>query len=150
MNKFLTILFCGLLLAACNNNTAEKEKNNTPGKDSAGNPVYQSDVVEIKEEHPPVWDGEYVKRYPNGVIQMKGEYKNGKRHGHWLSFYQNGQVWSEGYFAMGKRDGKTLVYYENGKKLYEGFYTHGHKTGKWIFYNADGKVNQEFNYELPK
>jgi antitoxin component YwqK of YwqJK toxin-antitoxin module len=91
-------------------------------------------------------DGDYVARYPNGVIRMKGFYKNGKREGDWVAFFETGKVQSEGYFTAGMRDHHAVVYYETGKKMYEGEYKNGVQIGKWKYYKEDGSLKHEEDY----
>jgi hypothetical protein len=91
-------------------------------------------------------DGDFTMRYANGVIQMKGFYRNGKREGEWVCFFPSGKTQSEGFFTAGKRDHHAKVFYENGHLMYEGDYTDGVMTGKWKYYNADGTFNQEVDY----
>lgn len=98
------------------------------------------------EKNPPVLQGEYVERYDNGAVQIRGFYMNGKRHGQWTSFFANGKVQSEGFFNAGLRDGQALVYHENGKIYYEGYYKNGKETGKWIFYDLNGNKVTEKDY----
>jgi|GEM_PF-674043 antitoxin component YwqK of YwqJK toxin-antitoxin module len=93
-----------------------------------------------------VADGEYVTRYPNGVIRMKGLFRNGQREGDWACFFESGKVQSEGFFTAGKRDHHGIVYYENGHKMYEGDYKDGVQVGKWKYYKEDGKLSQEIDY----
>lgn len=103
-------------------------------------------LVGVIEKNPPVQQGNYVAKYPNGIVKMKGYYINGKRNGQWTSFFENGTVQSEGFFKDGLRDGRAVVYYENGKVYYEGYYKEGREVGKWTFYSPEGKIIQEKNY----
>ena len=95
---------------------------------------------------PPVWTGDYVKKYKNGVIMMKGEYKYGKRWGQWMSFYETGKLWSEGLYKDGKRDGYSTVYFENGNKHMTGNYKEGRMVGKWTVFSEDGKSHKTVDY----
>lgn len=144
---FLYFAFFCLLLLSCNSASSEKEK-----KIGSADSIVRSEVtadnntpVSVIDSTPPVWDGDYVKRYPNGVIQIKGEYRNGKRDGQWISFYNNGNKWSEGYFKQGLRSGASIVYNIDGSVFYKGQYQNGYKSGKWQFFE-NGKVIKEVDY----
>ena len=66
-------------------------------------------------------DGLYYKKFTKvpftGKIMGKtqGAYRNGKRHGPWVSYYDNGQLWSKGTFKDGKEDGPWIEYHDNGQ-----------------------------------
>ena len=148
-NKFLvySLLFAVYSLTACSSGTDEKKEEAT----EKTSPVDTSrrGLVGVIEKNPPVQQGDYIAKYPNGIIKMRGYYINGKRNGQWTSFFQNGNVQSEGFFKNGLRDGKALVYYENGKVYYEGYYKDGREVSKWIFYDTSGVKVNEKDYSKP-
>jgi antitoxin component YwqK of YwqJK toxin-antitoxin module len=88
--------------------------------------------------------------YPDGSLRMEGEYKEGLKHGRWVSFYNNGNNWSEGYYQLGINHGKTITWHENGKKYYEGFYQEGKRSGVWKFWDENGVFIKEINYDNPE
>lgn len=92
-------------------------------------------------------NGEYVKKYENGQIQMQGMMKNGKREGLWKSFYEDGTPWSQTTFKEGKKDGPTTTWYENGKKRYEGNYKNDSESGIWKYYDEKGVFIKDFDYD---
>jgi antitoxin component YwqK of YwqJK toxin-antitoxin module len=85
--------------------------------------------------------------YPDGQVRMEGEYKEGSKHGRWVSFYQNGNKWSEGNYNEGTKDGKTITWHENGQKYYEGAYKNGERSGVWKFWDEDNEFIKEINYD---
>lgn len=87
-----------------------------------------------------IFNGEYIDRYDNGVIYMKGEFSGGLRHGEWISFYKSGKEWSRGTYKAGFREGYGVSYYENGQKSSEGNYKKDKKVGKWKFWNEQGQM----------
>lgn len=89
-----------------------------------------------------VQNGEEVKQYKSGKIQMRGMRKDGARTGLWKSWYEDGTAWSETTFENGKKNGRTTTWYENGKKRYEGFYTNDQESGKWTFWDEKGNLIQ--------
>jgi hypothetical protein len=65
-------------------------------------------------------DGRDLERYPNGVVAVDGEYKNGHKEGRWYGRHQNGdlyfeEVYNDGRLVSGKSrtaEGQTFVYDE--------------------------------------
>ena len=37
-----------------------------------------------------------------GIYKDKGDYKNGKEEGPWVTYHKNGQLWSKGTYKDGK------------------------------------------------
>ncbi len=149
--KTKIIIYC--LLSAvicyysCSSNTNQVSDNKS--SDTSGMTVDTNlkGLTGVIEKNPPVVNGDFVSKYPNGLVKMKGYYINGKREGQWVSFFENGQKQSEGFFKNGLRDGKALVYYQNGQLYYEGYYNNGKEVGKWIFFDQQGKKLQEKDYD---
>jgi antitoxin component YwqK of YwqJK toxin-antitoxin module len=95
-----------------------------------------------------VQNGEQVLYHKNGVIEMRGMMKNGRREGLWKSWYENGLPWSETTFKDGIKNGKTATWYDNGNKRYEGFFKDDKESGRWVFWNEDGTLSDTRNYNL--
>jgi hypothetical protein len=152
MKQIQTILFSlslTALLFSCSGGTKDSKNNGTPSSITV-TPSVKPDVVEPRAAFDTLKDGDFVMRYPNGIIQMKGYYAGGKREGEWVAFFPSGKTQSEGFFTHGKRDHKAIVYYEDGKKMYEGSYKDGVMTGIWKYYNPDGTLSKEMNYNEKK
>ncbi len=94
-----------------------------------------------------VENGEYIERYDNGMIRIKGTMKNGKRDGLWQSWYVNGIPWSETTFKDGVKTGQTSTWYPNNQKRYDGFYVDDKEAGKWTYWDEKGKVLSSKTYE---
>ncbi|MFI5149887.1 MAG: toxin-antitoxin system YwqK family antitoxin [Bacteroidia bacterium] len=137
------ILLLTALLVSCSEGNMRK-KGEKSGADTCAKQVCSP--AEKRRKNDSIADGDYVVRYPNGIIRMKGLYKNGKREGEWVAFFENGKVQSEGYFTNGKRDHHAIVYSENGKKMYEGDYKEGVQVGKWNYYKEDGSLKDVVDY----
>ncbi len=156
MKKKISISF--ILLATCLLfSCSEKPRNDEPAPRvpeqprEPGTGIIDNKILAApKASFDTLKDGDYTSRYENGVIQMKGYYKNGKREGEWAAFFPSGQIQSEGFFTAGKRDHKAVVYYDNGNKMYEGLYKDGFQVGIWKFYERDGKLKEEVNYDKKK
>ena len=58
--------------------------------------------------------------HENGQLEDKGNYKDGKRDGLWVSYHDNGQLWYERTYKDGKTDGPWVKYKKNGSVLEQG------------------------------
>ena len=93
------------------------------------------------------YTGDYFKKYPNGVIQIRGFFRLGKKTGKWMYFYSDGKLWSEAFFDNDLMEGESKVYYPTGKLYYEGFYKNNKPKGVWKFYDTVGVVTATKNYD---
>lgn len=96
------------------------------------------------------YTGDYIDKYPTGIIKYKGFYRFGKRHGQWIAFYGNGLPWSEQAYDKGIRSGANIVYYENEKVRYKGFYKNDQRDSVWNFYDSLGKLLKTVVYKQDK
>ena len=149
---FLTLMLAGGLstvcfFASCSSNSTPKSENKSLSDSAVSVDTSLHGLVGVIEKNPPVQQGDYIAKYPSGIVKMRGFYINGKREGQWVSFLENGKIQSEGFFKAGLRDGKALVYFENGQVYYEGYYKEGKEVGKWIFYDQQGKKINEKDYD---
>ncbi len=85
------------------------------------------------------YTGDYVDKYPNGIIKFTGFFRFGKRHGQWMAFYDNGIKWSECYYDKGLKQGESIVYYPNGKIHYKGWFKKDMRDSLWFYYDEAGK-----------
>jgi antitoxin component YwqK of YwqJK toxin-antitoxin module len=85
------------------------------------------------------YTGDYIDKYPNGIIKFNGFFRFGQRHGQWMAFYENGLKWSECFYDKGKKHGSTMVYHPNGKLFYSGWYKNDLKDSLWLYYDTTGK-----------
>lgn len=85
------------------------------------------------------YTGDYMDRYPNGIIKFNGFFRFGKRHGQWMAFYENGIKWSECFYDKGNRHGASTVFYPNGKVHYKGWFKNDLRDSLWFFYDEEGK-----------
>lgn len=89
------------------------------------------------------YTGDYLDKYPNGLVKFKGFYRFGQRHGMWLSFYPSGIAWSEMHYDKGLRHGPNITYYENGKIRYSGFYKFDKMDSLWNYYDSTGNIAEQ-------
>jgi antitoxin component YwqK of YwqJK toxin-antitoxin module len=149
--KMKIVSYCLLaiasLLTSCSSDSTKKSDNTPSDSSSMSIDTSLKGLTGVIEKNPPVVNGDFVSKYQNGIVKMKGYYINGKREGQWVSFFENGQKQSEGFFKNGLRDGKALVYHQNGQLYYEGFYKDGKEVGKWTFFDPQGKKLHEKDYD---
>jgi antitoxin component YwqK of YwqJK toxin-antitoxin module len=129
----LPIILTLITLISCTNpesNTVEKEEAVKEDKKAA--------------KHFP--DGEFIKRYPTGGVQVKGQMLNNEREGLWTAYYKNSVKQSESTYQSGVLHGRTASFYSNGQVRYIGYFLGGEKDGKWDFYNEDGQFEKSELY----
>ena len=138
-----TPLFIGLLLffLSCNEQPNIKNENINIQRDTI-----QSESFFNEKKVAIIQNGDYIKYYKNGVIEMQGTMKGGNRFGVWKSSYGNGSPWSETTFIDGKKNGETTSWYENGNKRYVGFYKNDVEYGTWTFWAENGDLLNTRNY----
>lgn len=96
------------------------------------------------------YTGSYIDKYATGITKFVGFYRQGKRHGQWLSFYPNGLAWSEMHYDKGLKQGPNLVYYENGNKRYVGFYKNDKQDSVWTYYDSVGVIMKKVVFKNDK
>jgi hypothetical protein len=123
----------------CKSNQASETAKQDSLKTAASSTV--SAVVNKYLIAPPDSDytGDYVDKYPNGIVKFSGFYRFGQRHGQWMAFYENGNMWSECYYDKGKKHGASNVYYLNGKPQYKGWFKNDLRDSLWLFFDTLGK-----------
>jgi antitoxin component YwqK of YwqJK toxin-antitoxin module len=142
---FFPCLVLIAFLTSCNNNTVSDSERQA--SDSISKVKQKLHVDSLKRRNPLLilppdsnYTGDYIDKYPTGIVKFRGQYRFGQQHGHWLSFYPNGMAWSEMHYDKGKRHGPNITYYEDGKKRYEGFFKLDKKDSIWNYYDSLGKV----------
>lgn len=138
-------IFCLLaqLLFSCNSNEKKVVEESYPDGTPKIEKYYKindSDSEMVRE----------IQYYDNEQIYIKGDYKNEKRDGDWISYYPNGKIWSEGTFENGLSEGKSTAYYENGEKSQEGYFSKGKATGIWKFWDKNGKLKETIDMDTVK
>ena len=60
-----------------------------------------------------------ISDFPNdGVLSIKGNYKEDKQEGDWKSYYDSGQLYLDRFYKDGNLDGFFKSYYDNGQLKY--------------------------------
>ena len=144
MNKLriFSVIFILLSLSSCKNAVDEVESVKAKGNARKDSFSVQSVPEKTYKDPtlPPTADysGDHIVKYSNGITNMRGFFRFGKKHGRWASFFPSGQLQSETQFDNGIRTGKACVWYTNGKVMYEGEYKNDVKTGEWKSYDTSG------------
>lgn len=138
--RTLLTLFIVTILLSCN------EPAKTTVNKEVQQDTIQSDFIFTEKTDSVIENGEYVKYYKNGVMEMQGTMKDGERNGVWKSWYEDGAPWSETTFLHGKKNGKTVSWYAKGNKRYEGSYNNDLESKTWTFWDEKGKLLQTKNY----
>jgi len=60
-----------------------------------------------------------------------------------VSYYRNGTVKEVGHYKNGVRHGSFVSFNENGKKDCAAYYYSDKKDGVWTFYNAEGNIERQ-------
>ena len=89
----------------------------------------------------------YYEYIVNGVVNTKGDYKNGNKEGYWVTYYPNGKLKEECNYDNRNYEGKYKTYYSSGKLESEGNYRNNLKNGYWVNYFEDGRISEECNYK---
>ena len=80
--------------------------------------------------------------YENQQKYIDGNRKGDNRDGLWYAYFPDGTVQTKGYYEDGKENGRYTVYYSNGNVRYTGLYKYGVKIGEWYYYNEDSTLSK--------
>ena len=108
-----------------------------------------SNIVYIEGQQAP-FTGVVEKKFPNGKVEAKMSFKDGKLHGRTVSYYQNGNMKSDENFVNGIADGVSKSFYENGKVEYETTYKNNKRDGLEKSYSSTGQLQTEMTYKNGK
>lgn len=140
-----------VMLAACNQSG---EQAGPETRDSLLKAVQKKKADSLKASNPLLiippdssYTGTYIDRYPNGIVKFRGFFRQGKRHGQWVSFYPAGTPWSEMHYDKGLRHGPNITYFENGKRRYEGLYVMDRRDSVWNYFDTTGKAVKRVYYK---
>lgn len=147
MYSMLSLVTFGMLILSCGGGKEAAEKEAKRKQDSvAAAAAAEKQPVTVNPNTPfsitppdADYTGDYIDKYPNGVIKFVGNFRFGVRHGHWMAFYDTGIKWSECYYDKGKKHGETIVYFPNGNVQYKGWYKNDMRDSLWLYYDEKGK-----------
>lgn len=79
--------------------------------------------------------------YENHQKYIDGNLHENNRDGLWYAYFPDGTVQTKANYVDGKEEGRYTVFYSNGNVRYTGEYSHGRQIGEWRFYNEDGTLS---------
>jgi antitoxin component YwqK of YwqJK toxin-antitoxin module len=82
-----------------------------------------------------------------GYLTLKGEFKNGEKHGSWEYFYYTGDKEKTSTYKEGVLDGRYQYFYDNGQLNVNGRYKNGEKDGLWTWYTNKGTRDMEGSFD---
>ena len=74
-----------------------------------------------------VKEGEEIRYYPNGQVEVKQHYTDGVLDGKYERYNEAGGLVEKGQFVNGEKDGKW-VWYDNGKEAYRAKFKAGREV----------------------
>lgn len=85
-------------------------------------------------------DGLSVYYYEDGKVKEKRAWRNGKKHGTWITLNKAGVKTGEANFQNDQKHGKWFIWDDNGTLRYEMNYNNGQKDGVWYMWNENGEL----------
>ena len=106
IKKLLPLLL--LILIGCSNTIEEVE---------------EKDGLYYIQNTDTLYSGYWKKYYPNGEVEVEGNFKEGKKDGYWFYYYDDGSKQRELDYKDGKRFGKSLFYFPGfGQVMYKEYH----------------------------
>jgi hypothetical protein len=157
--KLMMLPLAMFAIQACNENQPAGTVDSTKVVTSNGNqdaPVKSLSVTPPNSPVPKqvadsIWDGDFIEKYPNGIIKKRGYIKGGLASGEWLTFYEDGTPYSKGAYHSGYRTGYGVSWYHDGQKSSEGYYYMGKTVGVWKYWSEQGHnlIEKDYGGQLP-
>ena len=83
-------------------------------------------------------------------IRKLQQFRDGKKHGIYISWYGNWQKAEQGQYKNGVRDDLWIQWDPRGQKESEGVYKDGNRHGLWTLWHSNGQKESEITYENGK
>ncbi len=93
-----------------------------------------------------ILNGEYV-YYEAGVVDTKGNYKNGKKDGYWIEKASDKKTKCYGNYLEGEREGAWFFGFSKIYGKCNGSFVAGKKDGVWNYYDYKGKRIRKEKWE---
>jgi antitoxin component YwqK of YwqJK toxin-antitoxin module len=93
--------------------------------------------------------GHWIKKYPHGLIQYEGEFRDDHPVGEFKRYYENSQLKSVLVYSSDGTEVDATLYHPNGFISSKGKYVNQLKEGLWKFYSAsiEGYLINEEEYK---
>ena len=82
----------------------------------SGKQIVEKDGISYSILSNEPYDGAVINFFPNGQLDYKGSFKNGKKEGFWVGYYLDGQLRFKGRYKNGKRHGRWETKTKYGQK----------------------------------
>ena len=82
----------------------------------SGDQIIEKDGISYSRLTNEPYDGAVLNIFPNGQLDYKGSFKNGKKEGIWVGYYLAGQLRFKGRYKNGKRHGRWETKTKYGQK----------------------------------
>jgi antitoxin component YwqK of YwqJK toxin-antitoxin module len=90
-------------------------------------------LTEITKYYNGLKEGEAQLFYPNGQLEIKGQFIGDKQDGLFTTYYKDGTLKSEIRWSEGFMEGESVEYDSLGIKIGWGTYLNGSKTEDWRY-----------------
>jgi len=90
--------------------------------------------------------GQWIKKYPHGIIQYEGEFRDDHPVGEFKRYYENNKLQSVLVYSSDGNEADATIYHPNGFIASKGNYINQLKEGKWKFFSASAEgylINEE-------
>ena len=104
---------------------------------------FQRNAAGEKIHHAPNREQPYTGWVKN--IRELQQFRDGKKHGIYITWYGNWRKAEQGQYKNGVRDGLWTQWYPKSQKESEGIYKDGNRDGLWTLWNPNGQKENE-NY----
>jgi antitoxin component YwqK of YwqJK toxin-antitoxin module len=100
-------------------------------------------LAQYKPEGQQLRHGKWQEWYPNGQLQVSGQYDHDLKVGRFTYWHANGQKSAEGEFRSDKHDATWVWWHENGQKAVTGQFRAGALVGNWHWWSEDGRLTKQ-------
>ncbi|MEQ6118678.1 toxin-antitoxin system YwqK family antitoxin [Reichenbachiella sp. MALMAid0571] len=99
----------------------------------------------LKEGIP--YSGYLVSYSPDGNLESRKGYLNGRLEGNWTTYFSNGKVETIRSYRNGEKHGNHYGFYENGQMKFSYHFENGFSQGTHKTWYANGQLSTEMNYK---
>lgn len=159
--RFFSVLFITLLLLNGCEDPHLTETPNLPespnlNKPKVRNRIFDAAINEADLQFRRDPSGEKIYHAPNQEQPYTGwvknirklqQFRDGKKHGVYITWYGNWQKAEQGRYKHSIRNGLWTLWYPDGQKENEGTYKDGNRHGPWTLWHPDGQKESEITYE---
>lgn len=92
--------------------------------------------------------GQWIKKYPDGLVQYEGTFKDNHPVGEFRRYYENNSLKSVLLYSIDGKEADAAIYHPNGFIASQGKYINQKKEGTWKFFSSsvNGYLLQKEEY----